>query len=76
VPLKGLKVKMNCNTILLIMNTTYPFEFFLAVNFPVVIRGSKRAKATTVDMRTKRAEKSSVMQVWKRCQPVQHCISG
>ena len=58
------------------MKTTSPFEFWRAVSFLVVIRGSNRARATIELMITKRVTKSRVMEVWKRCHAYQQSTSG
>lgn len=58
---KGLKLNKNWRTILLRMNTIYPLEFWRAVSLPDVIRGSKRARATTEEISTNIKVKRSVI---------------
>lgn len=60
----------------MIIKTTYPVEFWRAVNLFVVILGSKRARATIQETNTNKDENNNVIVVWKRCHPSQQTTSG
>lgn len=70
------KLKNSWHMILLIMNTTYPVEFCLAVSRLDVILGSNKAKVTIHDIKTKTDEKNKVITEWNKCHPSQQTISG